>query len=460
MNSNFFKKYYHILFIIILIFITAPFFILFNYNFPVNDDYCISIQFRQFGFVNAISDYYFHWGSRIIAFAHHFFLDSMIKNIIWFRIIGFSFLLIHFYSVFYFLKTVFNRNELKLTFTFFVFFIIIELLYLPSIHQGIFWYSGVASYLLPFSYFLFSISFFLKHKESKQIKYFFLTVFFIILSAGSNELIASFLFSLLLLYKIFNFSQSNYTLKINKFEIAIFLILSLIIILMILSPGNHSRNLTIENQYSFLNSISESFKIVSLQSIKWLQNGVIICISILFINSIYVKNYFISNLKVSSFIIVLFGFFCIIFISIFPPLYFGGELPDRALNITFLLFIFFYFFSIWMLASLLNERIKIVELSILYKLLVMSFIVFQLKDGNIRIAYLDILTGDAKQYSKEWDDRILKSKQNKGKDLYFKSISICPQSICGDDLKSERDNWKNACYSSYYEIKTVEIKNN
>ena len=90
----------------------------------------------------------------------------------------------------------------------------------------------------------------------------------------------------------------------------------------------------------------------------------------------------------------------------------------------------------------------------------MCFIVFQLKDGNVRIAYLDILTGDAKQYRKEWDDRILKSKQNKGKDLYFKSISICPQSTCGDDLKSERDNWKNTCYSSYYVIRTVEINNN
>ncbi len=113
-----------------------------------------------------------------------------------------------------------------------------------------------------------------------------------------------------------------------------------------------------------------------------------------------------------------------------------------------------------MLVSLLNERNKIVELSFLYKLLVMCFIVFQLKDGNVRIAYLDILTGDARQYRKEWDDRILKSKHNKGKDIYFKNISICPQSICGDDLNGDTSNWKNQCYSRFYEIKNVKIKNN
>ncbi len=90
----------------------------------------------------------------------------------------------------------------------------------------------------------------------------------------------------------------------------------------------------------------------------------------------------------------------------------------------------------------------------------MCFIVFQLKDANVRIAYLDILSGDAKQYRKEWDDRILESKKNKGKDLCFNGINICPQSICGDDLKHEGDNWKNKCYSNYYEIKSVKIKNN
>ncbi len=90
----------------------------------------------------------------------------------------------------------------------------------------------------------------------------------------------------------------------------------------------------------------------------------------------------------------------------------------------------------------------------------MIFVLFQLKDGNIRIAYQDVLSGDAKQYRKEWDDRILKSKQNRGKDVYFKSISICPQSICGDDLKNERHNWKNMCFSNYYKIKSVEVKNN
>ena len=459
-NIKFINNYYYLFFVVILIFILSPFLILFYFNQPVNDDFCIATEFRQYGFINEITNYYFHWGGRVIAIIHLSFIDFLISHTFWFKILGVIFVLVHLYSVFYFIKTLFNKNELKLNFTFFVFFVIIELLFLPTPQQGFFWFTGMVAYILPFSYLLFSLSFYLKYNETKQKKYYFLTLLFLVLASGSHELIALILISILLLFKLVGFLQSNYTLKIYSFEIIIISILLAILLIVILAPGNSQRESTILNNNGLITSILISLKTLFLQIIKWLQNGVIISISLLFISVICQKKYFINNLNINNFILIVLGFFFIMLITVLAPLHFGGELPNRVLNITFLLFIFFYFITLWLFISLLNNKFQIFELGKIYKFLIMFFLIFQLKDGNIRIAYKDIISGDANQFSKEWNYRISKSINNKGKELIFNPVSVCPQSICGDDLKSEPNDWKNKCYSSFYEIKTIKINDN
>jgi len=459
-NIKFINNYYHLFFVIILLYILTPFLILFYYNQPVNDDFYFAVEFRQFGFFNAISNYYFQFGGRVVALIHLSFVDFLISHIFWFRIIGVIFVLIHLYSVFYFLKTLFNKNELKLNFTFFVFFVIIELLFLPTPQQGFFWFTGMVAYILPFSYLLFTLSFYLKYNENRQKKYYFLTLLFLALASGSHELIAFILISILVLFKLVGFLQSNYNLKIYSFEIVIISILIPILLIVILAPGNSQRELGIVNNNSFLTSIIISLKTLFLLVIKWLQNGVIISISLLFISVISQKKYFFSNLKINNFILAVIGFIFILLFTILASLHFGGDLPYRVLNITFLLFIFFYFITIWLFISLLNNKFRITELNLIYKFLIMIFLIFQLKDGKIRIAYKDILSGDAKQFSKEWDIRNLNSKNNKGKELIVNRISVCPESICCDDLKEDSSNWRNRCYSGFYEIKNIKIDHN
>jgi hypothetical protein len=454
-----YKKKYHFFFIFILIFITLPTVVLFGYNHPVNDDLCIAVEYREFGFLGEITNYYFNWGGRVIALIHLSFIDFLISNLTWFRICGFLFLLIHFYSVFYFIKTIFSKIELKLSFTFFVFFIIVELLYLPSPQQGFFWFTGMVAYILPFSYLLFSISSFIRYSESKNKKYFFLTLIFAFLSAGSHELISLIYILILLLSKLDDYLKRENKLRISKIEIYLFIILISIFVLIFLAPGNTKREITIADNNNLIASILNSFKILFLNIIKWLQNGVFLAIALLFISEISRQKYFLAGLKIKKTGLMFFGFLCILFVTILAPLHFGGEIPNRVLNITFLLFIFLFFISIWFIVSHVNSKFKVGELNFIYKFLIMIFLIFQLKDGNIRIAYIDLLSGDAKKYSKEWDIRVMNSKMNKNNEVEFKKISICPQSICGDDLKSDKSNWKNKCFSSYYLIKSVEIMN-
>jgi hypothetical protein len=443
--------------LIFLFFIILPFCILCVFAHPSSDDFNYANDVLKFGVVQSnINFYKLCFGRYFSTFILTAF-NPLVYHKIWLiKIFFLSNLLFFTYSIFFFIKTVFEDNFKSLTITTIILF---DFMYfIPSTSEAFYWMAGAVTYILPCSLlFFWNALIIVGFRESFTFIKKACILFSGIMIIGSNE-ISMFLFVLNLLFLIITLN------KIRKrdfiwFYVACGIYLFFVLVVFI-SPGNSTKPILYgaKQNYHLLKSVQLSF-INTLNLFNQLfKNTPLILTNIIFILFINFKSKKISLIPAGYFLCL----YCtIILFALFPLYYSLGNFSFYRTTNLLLLFIIFGWFVL-QLIFLTHYNINIQtnkSTKLIISLMVFSLILISMRQkNNITIAYADLIKGRAFKYNLTLNERYkLINNSVEGAFLSVDSIPIIPKTIYITDITSDSTYWFTKCYSGYFK-RTIILK--
>lgn len=472
---------YEILLFIILMLMVLPFFILAFFNHPSADDYCIASMIKNNSFWDYQKAMYNSWTGRYFANFIEALYTKNLDLVIASRLIPITLLFLLFTSIYNFLHTFLNGEISKFkTVIFPLVFFILYLNLFPSTGEGIYWITGATEYLFANILTLFFLTSIIKLNKTENIKKRILimltAVVLAFMTIGLNEINLCIVFSISfisILYRLY-FRQ-----KFNYLNLIIFICVLVFCYVDISAPGNYLRAGEFSSKFSFFASL----KISAISCIKLFgihfQNPTFLLISVIFIPSaVYISKrieIFNNIIKINPFII-LFLSIAFIFLLYIPATFSMGINPPLRVHSTIaLVFLMLWFFNIIVFINFLNpekqESITINRkvVSILWVIIIISMLTDFYKEpgqqinfrGNIFRALYD-LTFRADDYNKQMNSRYQQINEavNSGKKtVEFQELKNIPTTIFFVDVSIEKNHWINSCYSQYFSIDTIELKN-
>ena len=347
---------------------------------------------------------------------------------------------------------------------------------MPSLSQGIYWFSGAATYSLANIAVLIFISLL---DSIQKNKIYILLILFGIFVVGSNEA-AMLVLMLFVGAKLLRDHES----KRLWAMLAVFILFSLVVVL---APGNAVRSeIFAGKNHNILFSSAATLGMIGTLFAVWLFNPFLWIGMLLFSHFDFKVN--LSDEK--PVFVILFTLF-LVFCTIFPSFWATGlPAPERNINMTFLLFLFLslYLISLNKIRafsnSLMKKKILLIPLFsvwILANFYISSFDVpekhdmpFYLKNPNEAVKYVvasygqnnfyhvytDLFSGRTVNYRKMMFDREDKIKNYKGGLLCLPKVEKLPRSIVFKDLFENPEQWENKIFAEYYHLEQVAVCDN
>lgn len=458
------KSFSHSIIWVIFLFTAVPIGILALYNHPsVADDYCFAYMTRDYGFWEGQKLYYEGWSGRYISNMLFHATPLAFGYFGFVKVMPFLILALLFHSLYVLLGELIptsRQNRLLLTLVFLSLYISQS----ASVLDNFFWYTSVFIFPISICYWLYLMAVLIRYYQPqyKHLQWGIgslcaTLVFFIV---GSNELMMLFIVGLLT-------SIWGYWLIFEK-RIDKLLTILLIIgafcayFLVIKAPGNQIRMQGSVLGGNIVESLTDALKSVIKDGIKWTFLSPLIPLSILFI-AWYQK--FVPPSKSYLFranpiitLLVLFGLLLVMFFSI----HYGNRdgVPDRVKNAIFAFFLFGWFYH---LLALMTQFPRFFAWPLNSQLigfgLILWSIFFWYKSNNIQTMYTDIVSGTAKGYSQEMDARYQLIQATKRDTVYVQPLKNSPKSLYFDEIKDSPDHLWNKCYATYFNKKTIILKN-
>jgi hypothetical protein len=365
-------------------------------------------------------------------------------------------------SLFYFFKTMLSMFYSFSTYLFLVLlFNIVYLSKIPTLSEGLYWYTGVVTYQLGIIFVLLYSSFLYNYAIKKYIfgsKYFHIIslVLFLLAIIGSNEVLM-----LLLFYFHFLIALIAYKKKREFFYLLLFLfIISLIASSFVFfAPGNKVREMYfLQVSHRFWFSINSSLLQCLRFGFDWLNNGVIIMLSILYIplNTKLTKHVFLfkNNFFLTPWTSLL-SIIALIFCCVFPAYWSTGIMGQhRTVNVAYFFFIILWFvnLSIWINTyPKLFNRIKSKHTLLLSLLCILMIVTSR----NSRVAIDDIFSGNCSAFNQELKQRyscLNRINPNSNKAIYLDTLTAKPVSIFIYDIRNDPKYFPNLGYQRYWNL--------
>lgn len=443
-------KFTLLLFCTILI---IPFFLLCIYIFPAGDDFSYAAIGKSNFSIDLIFNERNRWNGRYLS---NFFV---ILNPIRWNYFGLYqlniaiLILIYIFSVFKLVSLFFNQFSSKLIIS--LILILCTFSLLPSISEGIYWYTSAFTYFLS-AIILFSQIYilvkqeFYKGRYSKLLNNCIISIL-ILINSGLNETII--LINLLLLFGIlFIKKQRLLILDIKSItNIHIFIVIQIILFIYVYNaPGNEIRSSYFHNNHQVLKSVFYTI----LYTIRFL--GAWIFSPLMIFGTLLVLN---LPLKVKAYFNIRLFIFTIIFlitptiISCFTPIWSTGILGQyRTPNLSLFLFTPTYFFLLLQLKNFLLFQIFFAQKK--WRIWSIAFGISLLFWGNSFYVYKDLLTGEAHRFYDEQTNRlslIRACKEQKVKNCLIPKLNNKPNSIFVYDITDDPKHFLNNCYSQFIE---------
>ncbi len=466
----------NITWIILLLLLILPFFILSFYVFPSADDFSNFNLLQKFGFGGYQHYMYMNWTGRYAAN----FIESLspLNNLFMYRLIPFLLLVLLFCSVYVlfrtFLRSFLTSSQLIL---FSLVFFAIYLNTFPSTGEGIYWFPAGVEYLTAniLTLLFIASTFKIAKSESKQKQLFFmvsLLLSFVI--SGLNEI------SLLLVTIITFFIILGDVYLKRKFSLwlsVLFICNIAFGVFEMMAPGNYMRMSAFPGAMDILPSIVSSFwALIKLLGIHF-QNPPFILLSFLMIpaGSVIIQEYNIRMpFRIRPYLLLLLSL-VILYCLYFPGFFSMGINPPMRVNALLSL----VFMLLWFLNLLnLSHRLVLKNTSIpqfpdvVVKILLISIVILCVSDfykepgkalyfrSNIPAAYYDLFT-KATDYKEEMQQREAvfgQAKAEKKNDVVLDSLKSIPQTIFFVDITADSSHWMNRNYAKYRDIKSVRLK--
>ncbi len=450
---------------ILLVFLFLPFILLFSYIHPAGDDFTYAFLGTKLDLYKAWMDEYNLWNGR------YFSNLLVLRNPLYFTHIGLiayriTLFLLHvslLFSLFYFFKTILSKIYSFSTCLFLVLlFNIVYLSKIPTLSEGVYWYTGVVTYQLGIIFVLIYSSLLYNYTVEKYIfgnKYLHVIslLFFILAIIGSNEVLMLLLLYFNALLAFISYKNKKKQLKLLVILLALSFVAALIVYF---APGNKVREeYFIGVSHRFWYSVFLSLVQCLRFGFEWLNNGVIIMLSILYIplnakltkHTFLFKNNFFLTPWISSLSLV-----ALIFCCVFPAYWSTGIMGQhRTVNVAYFFFIILWFInlSIW-----INTFPTLFNHIHLKHTLLLSFlcILMIVTTRNSRGVMEDISSGNCSAFNQELKQRYSRLNRinpNSNKAIYLDTLTAKPVSIFIYDIRNDPKYFPNLGYQRYWNLK-------
>lgn len=153
-----------------------------------------------------------------------------------------------------------------------------------------------------------------------------------------------------------------------------------------------------------------------------------------------------------------------------PPIYAMGTTGDlRIANVVYfsfvlLLFINGFYLCGWYVAKQIRQGTEVTEMKVSRSwcltagILLVGLLFACGENMSSYQAFVEIKSGEAKQYSIEADARYEILKKSKGEDVVLQPFTVHPYLLYFDDITEDPSDWRNQWMESYFEVNRVMLK--
>ncbi len=439
-----------------------PFLYLARYNQPAADDFILAVRDRTTDFGPVFKDIYFNWSGRyaasLIARLNPMISGSYYYYKLYPVIIIVSFTIAVILLLREILKGKASRLEILALSAVFIYLVFTQT---PSIAEAFYWFSGSCIYQTTNvgTLLLLTTLCRLERANSPFLKwlYFVLAALLCIFIIGCNEVsmfVACFI--------VFSFAGFKFFVqkKVKTFHLGLLAICLGCTAFSMMAPGNYTRlqELQVYNQ-SFLFSVVGAISTGLLYLLKWGTSILITALLYLFFSERLFANKKVSPVKKHRLFFLSISCFAVVFFSLqlFIVWVAGGSNLGRTENVVYFFFLLGFFFNLHLFIYLyLPQRLlrdSFYKLVAAITVLVFFIDMFNI-ENNVSSAYVDLITGKAKQYNYELNERFVSVKACKTDTCYVKPLSVIPKTLFFVDIKSIYDPkgkgfWLNESYSKF-----------
>jgi len=445
------------------LYVVAPFLWLAKYNQPAADDYYSAVRDAHTGFIPALKDIYLHWSGRYFAV-----LISRINPLLfhsaaaykWYAVV----LIVLFITALLLLikqvagKYLATKQVAALT-------AVITAIYfaaLPSAPEGFYWFSGAWVYQLANILFMLLLFFLLRLKNAVLLS---IRLFYCISACicamcivGCNEIS---LIITCLCVTFFTVYQHTRHKPDYGYFIAITAVCYMAAAIAAFAPGNFER-LNHQQEYSgsLLWTFAGGAAIAGIYTFQWLLQVVIATLiyiplwgNTLAENVAGKQGWGDVNLKRT----VIFFIASLVIVQLFTVWAAGGSNIGRIENVIYLFFILGYFFilQVYLVQRAIKTGGEAVTINPVLRNLAIGLFIIALFNinNNISTAWLDVVSGKAKKYNQQLDERAVMASHCTQDTCIVPPLTTIPKTIFFTDIKSTTDSidlWMNQAYSTYF----------
>jgi len=438
-----------------------PYLLIAPYNQPAADDFSGAVRDVHQGLSAVFVDTYTHWSGRYFAT-----LVARINPLLyhsyaaykWYAVV----LLVAFTSSLFFLVREFTKNYLswKQTLGLSSLLLFLYLAVMPGTAEGFYWFSGSYVYQTANVFYMLVLAILSKLQKpiSTTLRWVYLSVAVLLAVCimGCNEI------SLIITCCVVVFVVANKNIVHKKRDVLLTTLAVVCIAaacIAVFAPGNFERMDTMqEYSKSPVWTATGAAGVTVVYLMQWLPA---VLIATLFYvplfgqplaDKILVQNNS-ANIKFRHAIV----FFVALFIALqlFAAWVAGGSNLGRIENVIYLYFILGWFFNVQLF---INEYHQLQKSSSFFSkpptvVVIMLFVitVFDI-NNNISTAYIDVITGRAKQYSDELEARRQSINFCHDDTCYVLPLTTLPKTIFFTDIKCTTDSidfWMNKVYAAY-----------
>ncbi len=454
------------LILLFLIFTILPFIILSIYVHPCWDDFEYSEIAYKNGFFHSQYIWYVTWSGRFFSTALLSSINPLIyRSILGYKVITLIFILLFIVAVYYLVNEIASdkisiKQKLICTLSFCYLFVF----GLPAPELALFWLASTVIYQLANIMMIVLAALFIRflHNNKEDIGNGLITAVCLLIFAveGSNEV--SMLTTTIFFAAVF---AGNYLLT-KKFDKHLFIFASAAVasfLLVYLAPGNDFRLSTNPDShnliYSLKNSSVDLFKFI----IYRIYNLPLLIFTVLFISFYYkllsgkkTEEIKLNISPVYSVLLYLMILFSGIFVSYWSL---GTATPYRTLNVIYFIFLLGWFLNIMIIIKYLYAKGKLSLNSIpeyAFVLLCLAvFFSFMKETGSIKLAYRDLISGQAQKFSSELNERYRNIYSDASDTVKIDSLSSIPKSFFYYDIGSDPEGKYNRLQSEYFGKKAI-----
>ncbi|MGE8534795.1 MAG: DUF6056 family protein [Chryseobacterium sp.] len=414
------------------------------FNVYQTDDYFWSYTTRKAGLLQSFIDTYTTWGGRYFGYSINMFNPVFYDSNTILPKIYPVFLLLSFIGISALnFKEYFNyslKESLKKGFLLFFFYTVL----LVSLPEHYFWITGSNVYFVPVILSGILLYFFKKYQDTKQKIWFYLSVLFIIILMGSNEILALILEGLLLV---------SYYQKRNKESLFLVLLGTVFLLACFLAPGNFNRMGEVER------GIVKWLKRIALFGADTFYVG----LKVIAVLPLFIK-VFEEELKKITAQITLKKAVLFWSVSLIPLLFTSYILTSIARQFESILFYFLLTFSL--LVYFKFEKIKKFWWISLFIIFLPELKIFPEKydyfniDFNGENIVMELVTTDLKEYEREMNERVDIIKNSPQDSVVVDKIKEIPRILYFDEMASEKEQetYVNDQLQKYFNKKYIRTK--